>query len=307
MFFDIVHSLESSNLPEQSKSTDLSGADAPEPGDFLAALLNSLPVQLPPAEVVEQQLSPGPLAGEALPPSGNGLPPLLIALVPEEPLVQQPQVINYEPDDDALSLLPLRAPDVLVPDLRGATIKGPVVADIATLPLPALDLPIFQPAPLGHGGLQVHATPFDHQPTAQIPVLTLNQPVGQPQWREGLGTRVVWLAKQGIQSAELRLHPERLGPIEIHVSVADEIARVSFAAHHSHAREALEAALPQLKEMFAEQGLELADATVSQRFSEPGNSERGSMFDDSKDEAESTHEGEVRADRVRLGLVDDYA
>ena len=89
------------------------------------------------------------------------------------------------------------------------------------------------------------------------------QPLGSAQaWTTGLGDRLLTLAGPGTHSAQLRLHPESLGTLDIEIKIADSTAQVWFGAQHSHTREAIEASLPQLREMFAEQGIRLAHAQV---------------------------------------------
>jgi flagellar hook-length control protein FliK len=111
------------------------------------------------------------------------------------------------------------------------------------------------------------------------------QPLGSPQaWTTGLGDRLLTLAGPGTHSARLRLHPESLGTLDIEIKIADSTAQVWFGAQHSQTREAIEASLPQLREMFAEQGIRLAHAQVDsgtdqrtpdqqQGFDEPGTSQ----------------------------------
>lgn len=89
------------------------------------------------------------------------------------------------------------------------------------------------------------------------------QPLGPAQaWTSGLGDRLLTLAGPGTHSARLKLHPESLGTLDIEVKISDSTAQVWFGAQHSHTREAIEASLPQLREMFAEQGIRLAHAQV---------------------------------------------
>ena len=313
MFFDIVHNLEGFTLPEQGPSadplaTDISGAEG-----FLAALLANLPVQLPPqvAEAVREQLAAGlPHEGEGLPLGGKALPAALAVLAQARPIQQNTAAAEQDAQYDALPLAALRrhAPEVLIPVVRGMVSKGPVVPDSATLPPPVFDLPVFQPAPSGHAPIQMPTVLLDHQAPTQTASFTLAQPVGRPGWGEALSSRVVLLARQGIQGAEMRVHPAHLGPIEIQVSISDEIARVAFAAHHPHTREALEAALPQLREMFAQQGLQLADAAVSHRFSGSRDGGENSSPDRSSGGMnESAQQEDARPRRVLVGLVDDYA
>jgi len=90
------------------------------------------------------------------------------------------------------------------------------------------------------------------------------QPAGDHEaWSRGLGERLLLMADKGLQSATLRLQPEHLGPMEIRIHVDDDgAAQVLFSAHHGQTREALESAIPRLRELLAEQGLSLSQASV---------------------------------------------
>jgi hypothetical protein len=78
-----------------------------------------------------------------------------------------------------------------------------------------------------------------------------------------LNQRIGLLVKNGVQSARVQLSPEHLGLVDVRIQVADDGASVSFAAHSAPARDALEASLPRLRELFADQGLNLTDASVT--------------------------------------------
>ena len=85
-----------------------------------------------------------------------------------------------------------------------------------------------------------------------------------PQWNKEVAERVIWMHKQEIPSAELRLNPRHLGPITIRVDVTQEQVTVAFTAQHAAVKEAIEATLPKLREMFSAQQLNLVDVNVSQ-------------------------------------------
>jgi flagellar hook-length control protein FliK len=92
---------------------------------------------------------------------------------------------------------------------------------------------------------------------------TLESLEGRDAWSRGLGERLLVMAERGMQSATLRLQPEHLGPMEIRIRVdGDGAAQVLFSAHHPQTREALESAIPRLRELFADQGLSLMQANV---------------------------------------------
>ena len=69
--------------------------------------------------------------------------------------------------------------------------------------------------------------------------------------------------RQGQQSAELRLHPEELGQIQISLKMDDNQAQLQMVSAHSHVRAALEAALPVLRTQLAENGIQLGQSSIS--------------------------------------------
>ena len=93
--------------------------------------------------------------------------------------------------------------------------------------------------------------------------MSLASQVGTSDWSDELGTKLTWMAQQGIQSASLQLSPEHLGPLQVNISVHDGQASVWFGAAQPDTRAALQQSLPQLRQLFANQGLTLADAGVS--------------------------------------------
>lgn len=90
----------------------------------------------------------------------------------------------------------------------------------------------------------------------------LRAPVGTHAWTRQLGDEIAWMMQQGRDAASLKLSPEHLGPLEVRISVGDAGTNVWFGAAHADTRAALEQTLPRLREMFASQGLVLADAGV---------------------------------------------
>jgi hypothetical protein len=92
---------------------------------------------------------------------------------------------------------------------------------------------------------------------------TIENPVMDESWGEAFQDRILWMAKGRIQNAEIRLNPAELGPIRVQVSVEDDAAMLQFTAQHGATREAIEQALPRLREMLSENGLTLADSSVN--------------------------------------------
>jgi flagellar hook-length control protein FliK len=160
-------------------------------------------------------------------------------------------------------------------------------------------------------GSQLPTLPVQLQPhpvtgTVHDPVQRpIHAPVGSPAWADEIGARVVMMSESGNHTASLKLSPEHLGPLEINITVRDDKASVWFGAAHADTRAAIETALPRLREMFASQGLSLADAGV---FREPPREQPVvKNTTTSAGQGETTEEVTAVSARVRLGLVDAYA
>jgi flagellar hook-length control protein FliK len=95
--------------------------------------------------------------------------------------------------------------------------------------------------------------------------LHLAPPLQHPGWNRALGQQLQWLVGQRLQEAEIKLNPPQLGPLEIKISMQQDQANVSFLSHHGQVRDAVEQAIPRLREMLAEQGVSLGDVNVSER------------------------------------------
>ncbi len=158
---------------------------------------------------------------------------------------------------------------------------------------------------------QTHATAVQ-RPTIALPVQV---PVGQPGWDNAVGERIQWMVSRNVQQAEIKLTPPNLGPMEIKISLQNDQTHVHFIANHSATREALEAAIPRLREMFGEINLNLANVDVNQRqeggtFSQDGSAGNGSGSDSRYAGEGYEHSREQGSSVLRLqsqGLLDTYA
>ncbi|WP_177171759.1 flagellar hook-length control protein FliK [Nitrosovibrio tenuis] len=87
--------------------------------------------------------------------------------------------------------------------------------------------------------------------------------LGSAGWDVALGQKVVWTVSQQQQIAELSLNPPDLGPLQVILSVNNDQASAMFISQSADVRQALEAALPKLKEMMADSGISLGNTTVN--------------------------------------------
>jgi hypothetical protein len=136
---------------------------------------------------------------------------------------------------------------------------------------------------------------------------------GKPGWNEALGERVTWMAGNKVQNAELRLNPAELGPVRVHISIDDGNATVNFTAQHPLTRDAIEQALPRLREMLADQGLSLQNTNVSEQgkgeeHSGPRRQDDAPAFASDRNGPAGNADGNVLpAARQAAGLVDLFA
>lgn len=86
---------------------------------------------------------------------------------------------------------------------------------------------------------------------------------GSPGWDNALSQKVLWMVSQQQQIVELSLNPPDLGPLQVVLSVNNDQASAMFISQNADVRQALEAALPRLKEMMADSGVSLGNTTVS--------------------------------------------
>ena len=92
---------------------------------------------------------------------------------------------------------------------------------------------------------------------------TIAAPVGSSAWPAEFAQKVSWVSTQQNQTAELHLNPPDLGPMTVVLSVSDNQATAVFSSPHSAVRDAIENAMPRLRESMAENGISLGNTSVN--------------------------------------------
>jgi flagellar hook-length control protein FliK len=156
---------------------------------------------------------------------------------------------------------------------------------------------------------QIHALMTAHTAAGDVdvtPDATLRSPVGTHAWKDELGAQLTWMAINGREAASLRMSPEHLGPLEIRISMNDGQASVYFGASNPDTRSALEQSLPRLRELFASNGLVLADAGVSRDA--PRNAFKPSQQPGGpRGVSDASSDSPVKSVTLaRIGLIDTY-
>ena len=92
---------------------------------------------------------------------------------------------------------------------------------------------------------------------------TIAAPLGSNGWADEFSQKINWMSTQQNQVAELHLNPPDLGPLDVVLKISDNQATALFTSPHGAVRDAVENALPKLREALADNGITLGNATVS--------------------------------------------
>jgi flagellar hook-length control protein FliK len=150
-------------------------------------------------------------------------------------------------------------------------------------------------------------------PPSQVSAV-ITPELGSAGWGKSLGQHISWMVAGEHQTAELHLHPADLGPLQVVLSVENNKAELMFVSREPAVREAIEAAMPQLKQMLSDAGISLGQTSVSANTHkdqpESGNQEQRAMSRNEQrlagNESEFIPAAGIQA-RRGMGLVDTFA
>lgn len=170
----------------------------------------------------------------------------------------QPQA-KAEPGIDLRPLEQGKAADTAQPGVEArdfsATLRDTVAQAAAKEPAPAAE---------ALRGVAAQAAALQSaQATGSVPTDRLSARVGTPAWDTQVGQKVIWMVGGADQSATLELNPPDLGPVQVVLNVSNDMASVTFSSQQLEVRQALENALPRLREMMSESGIALGNAQVN--------------------------------------------
>ncbi|HDY7509860.1 TPA: flagellar hook-length control protein FliK [Vibrio vulnificus] len=125
---------------------------------------------------------------------------------------------------------------------------------------------------------------------AQQPSMPLTRELANEQVAE----KVQMMMSKNLKQLDIRLDPPELGRMQIRMTMNNDIANVHFTVTNPQARDIIEQTLPRLREMLAQQGMQLADSSVQQQASGQqqrqysadgqGNGQQSSRFASSNEE-----------------------
>jgi flagellar hook-length control protein FliK len=240
-------------LPEIAAQKDSSETD-PTASDA-AALLAALGMVVP--EAPRTSDTAVPVDAAALLPTGGKIDKVLSDTLP---------ALNAGASPDAVAKLAAKSDGVAGQPLSIiATADEPAKFAVAAPLAPAVEAAVVKTlahdTPLNNQALPAIGT-HNVAPSHEV-ALSLPTPLRDQNWAGDFAQKVVWMATADKQVAQLTLNPPQMGPIQISLSLDKANATASFVSANADVRDAIESALPRLREMFASAGIQLGHTNVS--------------------------------------------
>ena len=141
----------------------------------------------------------------------------------------------------------------------------------------------------------------------------IQTPMQSREWGNEVGQRLMMMVSSKLNSAQIQLTPRDMGPIDVKVSVQQDQANVVFTSHAAPTRDALEQALPRLRELMEQNGVALGDVDVRDQNAQESHDRRGQDHrsgSGSEQEADAVAQTEAATEgetQHAVGLVDYYA
>ena len=138
------------------------------------------------------------------------------------------------------------------------------------------DIATDTPALSTHSATATHTAGRSHETAAPTPqnAPSITAHLHDNKWSQQLSDRVLWLARGDMQNAQINITPAHLGPIQISLSLSGEQMTAHFVSASQEVRQALEDALPRLREMLAGAGINLGQANVGSQQQQQAQAEQ---------------------------------
>ncbi len=244
----------------------------------------------PPQPAVTEAPGDGQVQGMALPEEKRGVPPRV-------------QPAPFPPPAEEADARQIFPPPAAGPERRVVQVEEGTVAHRVAAPDPEMAPDRAQELePLSRdSGLRLHSDvprggsqpqPAPSAAAAETPAgPRIESPPGHRAWEESMARHALKMAGEGVSRATLHLNPASLGTLEVQVTTEGDEARIQFHSQHTLVRDAVEAALPRLREMFHGSGLNLVEVEVSRH----GSFATGGQAGSGQANAGSSEQGSPRA------------
>lgn len=135
---------------------------------------------------------------------------------------------------------------------------------------------------------------------------------GTTGWQQDVGQKVVWMVGSEQQAATLTLNPPDLGPLQVVISVHNDLVDTTFVSQNPEVRQALQDGMDNLRQMMGQSGLQLGQANVHAEQQAPQQAFENNARQSPGVTADAVSAGDtpaVPSVRIRSGngVVDTYA
>lgn len=87
--------------------------------------------------------------------------------------------------------------------------------------------------------------------------------VGEEAWEPELASKLVMMKTNGVNSAKLQLNPPELGPLDVSLDMASDKLNIVFSSNQAITRDAIDAAIPKLQQMFSKNEVDVVNVSVT--------------------------------------------
>jgi flagellar hook-length control protein FliK len=119
---------------------------------------------------------------------------------------------------------------------------------------------------------------------------------------EQLAERVNMMMSKNLKNIDIRLDPPELGKMHIRMNMTGDATTVHFTVANHHARDALEASMPRLREMMAQQGVQLGETSVQHQGSHSSQQEYAASGQGAGSQAMQSAEHALSEDNSDTGV-----
>lgn len=116
-------------------------------------------------------------------------------------------------------------------------------------------------------------------------------------WETGFSQNIQWMATKDIKSAQIRISPAELGPIQIDLTMDKDQLNLQLNAHHAITRDTIEAAIPRLRAELGNSGFQQVNVDVG---GQSGTAEQNARQSGNSDGTGASHNANGASEEVDI-------
>jgi flagellar hook-length control protein FliK len=146
--------------------------------------------------------------------------------------------------------------------MKGSAVKQAVDAELINVNLASNSINKEVIMPASYQSVTQNNSITSTQQTASSSNIIQAYP-GKSGWDQAISQKVLWMVGASEQSATLTLNPPDLGPLQVVISVSNDMVDTNFISDNAEVRQALQDGMANLREKLSESGIQLGQASIS--------------------------------------------